>query len=171
MANDLGSHGGFGQRHTRAKEDVFRGWLLGCGAGAIRLPRGGARAAPAARPGHGAPSRLGWRRCRGGGGHTAASPSAGHSSAPLRRVGQASRLAPALPSGHRDCCLTFAGAVDAGLRGSALLIYFCRRHRNSGGRQLQQCHCPVREAVKAEKRFLKLPFILVCIVILSLKGC
>lgn len=56
-------------------------------------------------------------------------------------------------------------------RPAGLLVYFCKTPRNSFGSELQKCHCPVREAVRAKKRFLKLPFVLVCIVILSLKGC
>lgn len=56
-------------------------------------------------------------------------------------------------------------------RPAGLLAYFCKTPRNSFGSELQRCHCPVREAVRAKKRFLKLPFVLVCIVILSLKGC
>lgn len=52
-----------------------------------------------------------------------------------------------------------------------LFIYFYEMFRNSSSSELWRCRCPVWEAVRAEKRFLKLPFVLVCIVILSLKGC
>lgn len=154
IANDLGSHYGFGKKAREPEKIGFAGGSLALGLEpsihrGLGLERG-TWPAPTAAPVRGAAGARVPPRLLGG--NPAALPGTGRGSPlppPLRprdRVRWVSRARAGVRR-KRDQVLIFAADVHGGLRcstgGGGLFIYFCKTFRTSFGSELQKCHCPV----------------------------